>query len=180
MRHPARIGSTAAGGIIPFLPILFIFIIVLSLSLVTGAACGEQKPVSPTQKDKCAVCGMFVAKYPDWVAQILFKDGSAAFFDGPKDMFRYYFDMEKYAPSRSRADIDALYVKEYYSLTPIDAGRAFFVAGSDVYGPMGKELVPFGKEADAKEFMKDHKGKRILRMKEITPDVVRSLDDLDE
>ncbi|MFO0753609.1 MAG: nitrous oxide reductase accessory protein NosL [Thermodesulfovibrionales bacterium] len=157
--------------------LLLFAVLFFSLALAAGAEAGERKPVSPSQADKCAVCGMFVAKYPDWVAQILFKDGSAVFFDGPKDMLRYYSDMKKYAPSRSQTDIDSLYVKEYYSLTLLDAGKAFFVAGSDIYGPMGKELVPFGKEADAKEFMKDHKGKRLLRLKEITPDVVRSLDE---
>ncbi|MCC6347263.1 MAG: nitrous oxide reductase accessory protein NosL, partial [Nitrospirales bacterium] len=125
---------------------LFLSVLLFSLAPVTGAECGERQPVSPTQKDKCAVCGMFVAKYPDWVSRILFKDGSSVFFDGPKDMFRYYSDMKKYAPSRNQTDIESLYVKEYYSLAPLDADKAFFVAGSDIYGPMGKELVPFGKE----------------------------------
>ena len=44
-----------------------------------------------TDKDKCPVCGMFVAKYPGFLAQIQFRDGSIAFFDGPKDFFKYYF-----------------------------------------------------------------------------------------
>jgi nitrous oxide reductase accessory protein NosL len=33
---------------------------------------------------------------------------------------------------------------------------AYYVLGSDIYGPMGRELIPFEKEADAKEFIKDH------------------------
>ncbi len=47
-------------------------------------------PVKPGPRDRCPVCGMFVSKYPNWIAQIEFKDGSREFFDGPKDMFRYY------------------------------------------------------------------------------------------
>jgi nitrous oxide reductase accessory protein NosL len=48
--------------------------------------------------------------------------------------------------------------------------------GSDVFGPMGNELVPFNKESDAREFMKDHTGKKILRFSDITLDMVKALD----
>jgi nitrous oxide reductase accessory protein NosL len=58
----------------------------------------------------------------------------------------------------------------------IDAGSAFFVVGSDVYGPMGKELIPFISRADAEAFKKDHKGKRILRFEDIKPGVIKKLD----
>ena len=51
---------------------------------------GERKPIKISARDKCPVCGMFVAKYPDWAAQIIFKDGSYAVFDGPKDMFNIF------------------------------------------------------------------------------------------
>ena len=58
----------------------------------------------------------------------------------------------------------------------IDAGSAFFVVGSDVYGPMGKELIPFISRADAEAFKKDHKGNRILRFEDIKPGVIKKLD----
>jgi nitrous oxide reductase accessory protein NosL len=119
---------------------------------------------------------MFVSKYPDWVAQILFKDGSHAVFDGSKDMLKYYFNLQKYNPSKKTSDIDSIYVTDYYDLTPVDGYKAYYVEGSDVYGPMGKELIPFGKEGAAKEFMKDHKGKSILKFPDITPERVGRLD----
>ena len=104
--------------------------------------------------DKCPVCGMFVAKYPDFLAQIVWADGSSVFFDGAKDMFKYYFNLKKYAPSRQSAEIAFVYVTDYYNMTPIDARRAWYVVGSDVYGPMGRELIPFVGEEDAVEFYK--------------------------
>jgi copper chaperone NosL len=58
----------------------------------------------------------------------------------------------------------------------MDVRTAFFVIWSDVYGPMGHELIPFENEADAKQFMKEHKGKRILRFQEIRPKIIHSLD----
>ena len=66
-------------------------------------------------------------------------------------------------------------MKDYYSLEFIDGRTAFYVEGSDVYGPMGKELVPFGREKDARQFLKDHKGKSLLRFGEITKEVLKGL-----
>ncbi len=119
---------------------------------------------------------MFVAKYPDFLAQILFKDGSSALFDGTKDMFRYYFNLKKYQPSKNLSDIDSIYVTNYYHLALTDGLTAYYVLGSDIYGPMGRELIPFEKESDAKEFMKDHQGKSILKFKEVTSEMVKSID----
>jgi len=144
--------------------------------LVAGAQAAEPKPVAPTAHDKCLVCGMFVAKYPDFVAQVIYKDGAYAVFDGAKDMFKYLLNLRTYAPSRQPSDVAAIYVTDYYSLTPTDGKGAWYVLGSDVYGPMGRELIPFGSETEAKEFMTDHKGKRLLRFADVTGDVLRGLD----
>jgi nitrous oxide reductase accessory protein NosL len=151
-----------------------IFLILLSSVPVLWAS--DTSPVRPEPKDKCPVCGMFVAKYPDWAAAFTFKDGTRVFFDGVKDMMKYYFNMSKYAPGKTAADIQAIHVTDYYRLEPMDGRKAFYVAGSDVYGPMGKELIPFEKEAEAREFMKDHKGKTVLPFDKIDLPLVMGLD----
>lgn len=155
--------------------ILFCFIALFLYC--TALSAQELKPLTPAKKDKCPVCGMFVYKYPDWTAQIIFKDGTVVFFDGVKDMVKYYLNMNKYAPSRKVSDITAFFVNDYYSLKPIDAKKAFYVIGSDVFGPMGKELIPFEKEAEAKEFMKDHKGVKILTFLGITSEILKLLEE---
>jgi nitrous oxide reductase accessory protein NosL len=149
---------------------------IIFILLTTGAIAGERKPIKPANADKCPVCGMFVAKYPDFIAQILFKDGSYALFDGPKDMLKYYFNFAKYAQGKRAMDIDSLYVTDYYSLTPIDGFNAVYVLGSDVFGPMGRELIPFAKLSDAEEFKKDHKGTSILKFGDITITTITGLD----
>jgi len=151
---------------------------VAAIILLASVAGAGQAPDSatPSEKDKCPVCGMFVYKYTDWVAQIAFKDGSVVFFDGAKDLFKYYFNLRKYSPGKGKNDITAIYVMEYYEMKPIDARKAFFVVGSDVYGPMGHELIPLATEADAATFRQDHKGKRILRLEEVTPRIIEGLD----
>ena len=136
----------------------------------------DPAPEKPAPTDKCPVCGMFVAKYPDFMARIVFKDGSQAWFDGSKDLAKYYLNLATYNPSKKAADIASISVTDYYTLKPIDGNKAYYVVGSDVYGPMGKELVPFGEEKAAKEFLKDHNGKSILQFHDIKPELIGSLD----
>jgi nitrous oxide reductase accessory protein NosL len=148
----------------------------LILALAAPASGADERPLKPSPKDKCPVCGMFVAKYPEWIAQIQFRGGSWVYFDGAKDFFKFYHDLKRYQPTRSREDLASMWVTDYYAVKLIEAARAFFVIGSDVYGPMGRELIPFEKEAEAKEFLKDHKGKAVYRFNQITPEIIRTLD----
>lgn len=154
-------------------------LIVLFLMLFFGTARAESENygyAKPADRDKCPVCGMFVAKYPDWVSEVRFRDGSYAVFDGPKDLFKYLSDMKHYASGRPREDIRSIYVMDYYAVSPIDGTAAFYVTGGDVRGPMGAEFVPFEKETDAREFLKDHGGKSVLRFKDITPAILDGLE----
>jgi nitrous oxide reductase accessory protein NosL len=151
--------------------------ILLLLAFVLSPARGEglQFP-APGPKDTCPVCGMFVSLYPDWVATALYKDGHAHHFDGAKDLFKYLLNLPKYAPGHFMDNIAAIGVTEYYGMTRIDARAAWYVIGSDTLGPMGQELVPLASQAEAEEFQRDHKGKRIVRFDEVTPALLEQLD----
>lgn len=155
--------------------LILIPIILLVISHSIGFT-DEIKPKEPGKKDKCPVCGMFIYKYPDWVGEIIFKDGKTVFFDGAKDLFKYFFNMKKYETVKTQKDISAIFVTEYYDMKMIDAESAFFVIGSDVFGPMGKELIPFKTREDAEQFKKDHSGTGILTFEQVKPDVIEKLD----
>jgi nitrous oxide reductase accessory protein NosL len=133
---------------------------------VAVASAASAAGVKPTPRDKCPVCGMFVAKYPHWIAGVRFADGTYAVFDGPKDLFTFWLQPDRYAVGQERASMKA-FVTDYYSVQPVDAREAWYVAGSDVHGPMGRELVPFASEAEAREFLRDHHGKRIVRFEDV-------------
>ena len=154
--------------------IVILSVFVLFLAGLTFA--GESGPEKASKTDKCPVCGMFVYRYPDWTAQVIFKDGTAVFFDGCKDLFKYYLNIKKYSPERKTEDIEAVYVNDYYRMKSISAFDAFFVVGSDVYGPMGHELIPLSSSEDAEDFRKDHKGKNILRFGDVNQQVIDELD----
>jgi copper chaperone NosL len=131
---------------------------------------------APKPRDACAVCGMFVFDFPEWVATVVFDDGAAFHFDGAKDLFDFLADVGRYAKGRTRAGIATIAVTDYYEVRRIAAKDAFYVLGSNVKGPMGPELVPVATRAAAEELMRDHDGKRILRFDEVTPAVLKSLD----
>jgi len=115
---------------------------------------------------RCPICGMFVSKNPQWAAMI--EDGGQKFyFDGVKDMMKYYFKNGK--------KFDKLFVSDYYKLRKIPAKEAFFVVGSDVFGPMGEEFVPFESEDGALNFAKDHGGKKLLKFDEIEESMLKEL-----
>jgi nitrous oxide reductase accessory protein NosL len=132
--------------------------------------------IQATHNDKCPVCGMFVYKYPNWVAEIK-TDSTHFLFDGVKDMMKFYFFPDKYQKGFTRNSFTKILVTDYYTLKSIDAKKAYYVLGSRIYGPMGKELIPFVSPEDAKTFMADYGGSKILTFDEITFEILKSLDE---
>jgi len=134
-----------------------------------GSNTTKAKHIDVPKGAKCDVCGMFVYKYPKWAA-LMVVDGKKHYFDGVKDMMKYYFFDKDFPYDRSK--ISKVEVSDYYTLEALDATKAFYVIGSNVYGPMGDELIPFKTMKEAKNFLEDHKGERIVKFQEITVDMV--------
>ncbi len=121
---------------------------------------------------KCPVCGMFVYKYPKWAA-LIEVNGKKYYFDGVKDMMKYYFFDGDFP--YDRAKISKMEVTNYYTLEAINAKDAFYVYDSKEYGPMGRELIPFTTLNEAKSFIADHGGE-LMKFSDITPKNVMELD----
>jgi nitrous oxide reductase accessory protein NosL len=154
---------------------LLCFILTCNLLLLAFKSNVSAEPVDQIEpKERCRVCGMFVIKYQQWLAQIITMDGSISMFDGPKDMFAYYFNPEQFE-GKPVQEKDTIYLKDYYTLEWINAKDAFFVIGSDVYGPMGHELIPFSSMEAANNFKKDHKGEKLLTFIEVTPELIHTM-----
>jgi len=138
-----------------------------------GSMHGTGKHMHVPGDAKCPVCGMFVSKYPKWAAS-MHMDGKTYFFDGVKDMMKYYIFDGDFPYDRSR--ISDMRVSDYYTLEAILAKEAYYVLDPDVFGPMGHELVPFKTQKSAQTFMQEHHGKKIVRFDEITDRMVMALD----
>ncbi|CAA6823686.1 MAG: Unknown protein [uncultured Sulfurovum sp.] len=142
----------------------------------TESATSTKGQIEVPKEIKCPVCGMFVAKYPKWVA-LIEVDTKKHYFDGVKDMMKFYiFDVDF---PYDRNKINNIEVTDFYTLQGIDAKKAFYVVGSDVFGPMGNELIPFDTKDAAKNFMKDHSGDQIILFNDITPKLVMGLDGIE-
>jgi len=59
--------------------------------------------------------------------------------------------------------VKSLFVTEYYTAQTVNATEVYFIAGSDVRGPMGMELVPVAGREAADTFRRDHNGSKIMR-----------------
>ena len=154
---------------------LLVCFITLSFLAVSNHLHAQQSSDEVSSDTRCSVCGMFVAKYPNWLTKIHYDDlKKVRFFDGVKDMMVFYFNPAQYN-GPPREEIKEIQVKDYYSLQWLSAKEALYVIGSDVYGPMGHELIPFSTREGAENFMKDHHGKEILTFDKITPELIKSM-----
>ena len=137
--------------------------VLLSLFILISSPLFAEPSAGPDDKTRCEVCGMFVAPFPNWLAVLEMTDGQRLYFDGPKDLFIYFEGLATYRPGATYDEVVKLIVTEYYTARPISATEVFFVAGSDVRGPMGMELVPVAGREAAETFLRDHTGTKLMR-----------------
>ena len=154
------------------------YTIIFPLLLCLFIGCRSEKTETQKQtahqaagkEHRCANCGMLTSKYPNWEEIIVLSSGDTLYFDGPRCMFFTLLNSDK-----TSGGIKTVKVKDYYTLNYIDGENAFYVIGSDVMGPMGKELIPFVSEEAAKQFLKDHQGERIIRFNDVNLQLIKQL-----
>jgi nitrous oxide reductase accessory protein NosL len=155
---------------------------ILLLFLVSGCLQGGQKvgPVEVHPDDRDPIDGMYVAKYPDWGAQIVLKNGSAAKFMCPKHLFEYYHNVnyflgKEHVDYLKQEDVAAMFVTDYLTKRWIDARSAYYVVDSSVKSPMGDDLIPFQRLEDADSFRVSHGG-RVVTFNEVDKELLRKLE----
>ena len=127
-------------------------------------------------RETCPVCGARVDTDSPWLASAQHTDGQAVFFDGPKHLFKYVFELSRYSHRRASGPIAAYWVTERCQGTRIDPQTAFFVVGSDVLGPKGHDLVPLPSREEAETFLREHRGLRVLAFDVVPRDLPWKLD----
>ncbi len=131
-------------------------------------------PHVPRIWETCPVCGRFVALHPEWIAQIVYDDGVTLFFDGARDLFRYLLSPRRSCSDPELIPIGGIFVTSFYDRAVIDARSSFFVIGSDVHGPGGRELVAHESVGEARKFFRDHHGRRVVGFETVTADLLDS------
>lgn len=107
-------------------------------------ACGDDRP-------RCSACGMYADTAPAWAVGARTRSGEEVRFDAPRCFF---------ARALRERDLVSPWVTEYYSQSRQPAEKMAFVEGSDVTGPMGRDLVPVN-PVNVPRFVQEHGGRSL-------------------
>ena len=135
------------------------------------------KPIIVNKDELGLVRNLKVYKYPQWIAKVTTSKKKDIYFSSPKSLFEFYFLFKKWPEFdvKSVDDMENIYVTDYKTFDAIDARRAYYVYGSNVTSISGDDLVSFKNEYDAKEYMKNHNGKRIFRFSQVKHQLIQLL-----
>jgi nitrous oxide reductase accessory protein NosL len=148
---------------------LSIYMFFLCFCLIDFARADEQFGIEVDKEDRCPVCAMQVALYPKFACAMELVDGRKFSFCATGRMIRSWLNPEVYLGAE-KADIQHVWVQDYFTGEKIDGSTAFWVAGSDVIGPMGPAFVPLKSESDVKAFKRRHGGKTVFHLTDLTDD----------
>jgi len=115
---------------------------------------------------ECVVCNMKVAKYPQHDCQILRKDNSSVHFCSTQCLINYNDKPGQYVkkPVPSKMTWAKVYPNGGYE----SAIGLYYVVGSKLLGPMGREAIPFRLKKAAEE-MVAKEGGEIMSYQKLTP-----------
>ena len=154
-------------------------LLVLSVCFVStlNLCANEGYSMNFDKETKGLVRKMNVYKYPAWVAKIVTKDSKEFYFSSPKSLMEFYYNPEKWPEAKvmSKDDLKEIIVTDFKTLKPIDARYAFYIYGSNKISIAGDDLPAFETIKDAKEYMKDNNGRRILRFSEVKKGLIQLL-----
>ncbi len=145
---------------------LLIFFLISLFGLFGMTRSASSQPRKIELHKECPVCGMYPARYPQYNCQIVFKDGSYEAFDSAVGLLVFLFFPDN--TKKKLQPIAKIYFKDYFKESWLEAGKTFFVTGSEIMGPMGVEFLPVDSEQAADELKKQEKGKDRIHFKEIT------------
>ena len=129
----------------------------------------ENNHMQISDQDRCPVCGMKVAEHAKFSSAIQLTDETTYYFCGTGCMMRAWLHPEIFLATEKEI-LQTPLVKDYFTGEEMDGRDVFWVAGSDVIGPMGPALVPVKGEKALEAFKRRHGGKTIFRMDEMNDD----------
>lgn len=134
----------------------------------------ENDRMQISAQDRCPVCGMKVIRYPKFSSAIRLANRDTFYFCSNGCMLKAWLHPEIFLQS-SRQALSLAVVRDYFSGRQVDAREVFWIAGSDVIGPMGPAMVALQGRDSVDTFLKRHGGRKIFRLQELTDDLWFSL-----
>ena len=127
----------------------------------------EQGHMQISDQDRCPVCAMKVSAHKKFSCAIQLTGGETFYFCGTGCMIRSWMHPEIFL-NVPKPELKKSVVQDYFSGEQVDGLAVYWVAGSDVIGPMGPALVPILDEGQVEIFKHRHGGKAVFRLGEMT------------
>ena len=127
----------------------------------------ERGAMQISSQDRCPVCAMEVGKHKKFACAVQLMNGNTFYFCGSGCMIRSWLHPEIFLGAE-KEELKRSVVQDYFSGEQVPGQSVYWVAGSDVIGPMGPALVPLKNEQDLDVFKKRHGAKAVFRLSEMT------------
>ncbi len=127
----------------------------------------ESGAMNISDQDRCPVCAMQVSKHPKFACAVELVNGKTFYFCGSGCMIRSWMHPEIFLGA-TKAELKRSVVQDYLTGKQVSGESVYWVAGSDVIGPMGPALVPLKDVQDLDAFKKRHGAKAVFRLPEMT------------
>jgi copper chaperone NosL len=155
---------------------IFGFLILHSYGLADNSKVGPNPGLKPldgsgdmqiSRQDRCPVCAMIVSKYIKFAGAVQLMDGTTFYFCSTGCMIRSWMHPEIYL-GVAKEKLKRSVVQDYFTGEQVSGASVYWVAGSDVIGPMGPALVPLRDERHLEVFKKRHGAKTVFRLSEMS------------
>jgi nitrous oxide reductase accessory protein NosL len=110
---------------------------------------------------------MQVSKHQKFACAIELKNGKTFYFCGSGCMIRSWMHPDIFL-GVTKTELKRSVVQDYFTGDQVSGESVFWVAGSDVIGPMGPALVPLKNEKGLEVFKRRHGAKTVFRLSEMT------------
>jgi len=120
-----------------------------------------------SSQDRCPVCAMQVSKHKKFACAVQLINGKTFYFCGTGCMLRSWMHPEIFL-GVAKQNLKRSVVQDYFTGEQVPGRSVYWVAGSDVIGPMGPALVPLKNEQHLDVFKKRHGAKAVFRLSEMT------------
>ena len=127
----------------------------------------ERGAMHISSQDRCPVCAMQVSKYQKFACAIELTNGRTFYFCGSGCMIRSWMHPDIFLGA-TKTELKRSVVQDYFTGEQVSGGSVFWVAGSDVIGPMGPALVPLKNKEGLEVFKKRHGATAVFHLSEMT------------
>lgn len=123
----------------------------------------------PTADARCLVCGMYPARYPAHRCQLSVADGKRYHFCSTQCLVNFQANSKEYV--KGGVKTRSTWVTVFPDGGTEYAMGLYYLVGSSIMGPMGKEALPYRNKAAATKAASENGGK-VVRFKGLSPALV--------